>query len=78
MLAVLGDFPEEVPFSAFELNNKQSYHGLAERFPHLKEKRYIVSSDAHNLWSVSEAENTVTLEGDDKVLSLIKYLRGEG
>ena len=78
MLAVLGDFPEEVPFSAFELNDKQSYHGLAERLPHLKEKRYIVSSDAHNLWSVSEAENTVTLEGDDKVLSLIKYLRGEG
>ena len=78
MLAVLGDFPEDVPFAAFELNDKQSYHSLAERLPHLKEKRYVVSSDAHNLWSVSEAENTVTLEGDDKVLSLIKYLRGEG
>ena len=78
MLAVLGDFPEDVPFAAFELNDKQSYHRLAERLPHLKEKRYVVSSDAHNLWSVSEAENTVVLEGDDKALSLIKYLRGEG
>ncbi|MBQ6789278.1 MAG: PHP domain-containing protein [Clostridia bacterium] len=77
MLAVLGDFPEDVPFAAFELNDKQSYHSLAERLPHLKEKRYVVSSDAHNLWSVSEAENTVVLDGDDKALSLIKYLRGE-
>ncbi len=77
MLAVLGDFPEDVPFRAFELNDKQSMAALAERLPHLKEKKYVVSSDAHNLWSVSEAENVLTLEGDDKVLSLIKYLRGE-
>ncbi|MBR5633553.1 MAG: phosphoesterase, partial [Clostridia bacterium] len=77
MLAVLGDFPEDVPFTAFELNDKQSYHGLAERLSHLKEKRYVVSSDAHNLWSISEAENTVILEGEDKVQSLIDHLKHE-
>lgn len=77
ILAVLGDFPEEVPFGAFELNDKQSYHELSERLSHLKDKRYVVSSDAHNLWSMSEAENTVILEGEDKVQSLIDHLKHE-
>lgn len=82
MVAILGDVPADVPFGSFELNFKDSYGEYAERFPHLKEKNFVVSSDAHNLWSISEAENFLMI--DDEPYSsgrvaaeLIKYLRGE-
>lgn len=83
MIAVLGDFPPDVPFASFELNEGGNYTEYSEMFPHIKAKRYVVSSDAHNLWSISEAENFVTL--DDEPYSslkvareLIKYLGGNG
>lgn len=81
MIAVLGDFPSDVPFVSFELNDGKNFTEYSERFPHIKEKRYVVSSDAHNLWSISEAENFVTLDDEPysslKVASeLIKHLGG--
>lgn len=81
MIAILGDFPPDVPFSSFELNFKEAYEEYAERFPDLKNKRFVISSDAHNLWSISEAENSLELDDEPysskKVASeLIKYLRG--
>jgi len=81
MIAVLGDFPSDVPFASFELNDGGSYGEYTERFPHIKDKRYVVSSDAHNLWSISEAENFVLLDDEPysslKVADeLIKYLGG--
>lgn len=77
MIAVLGDFPSGIPYGAFELNDNASYLSYVERFPHLAERRYVVSSDAHNLWSISEPENFVELDGESKRAALIKYLRGE-
>ena len=82
MIAILGDVPADVPFGSFELNLKDSYAEYAERFPHLREKNYVVSSDAHNLWSISEAENFLVIDDEPyssaRVASeLIKYLRGE-
>ena len=76
IIAVLGDFPEDVPFAAFELNDKALLEEYRERFAHLKEKRFVVSSDAHHLWSVSEAENKLSLKGEDKAREIINYLRG--
>ena len=82
MIAILGDVPADVNFGSFELNSKNSYTEYTERFPHLLEKNYVVSSDAHNLWSISEAENFLMIDDDPyssaRVASeLIKYLRGE-
>lgn len=81
MIAVLGDFPADVPFASFELNDKASYDSYSNRFPQIKDKNYVVSSDAHNLWSISEAENCVDIDDEPysslKVASeLIKYLGG--
>ena len=82
MIAVLGDMPESPPFAAFELNDKSSFDEYARRHPALRGKRYIVSSDAHRLWELSLAENSLELDDEPyssaKVrASLIKYLRGE-
>ena len=82
LIAVLGTFPEEPVYTAFELNCADSFYEYKEKHPVIKDKRYVVSSDAHNLWSISEAENS--LELDDEPYSsakvrceLIKLLRGD-
>ena len=82
MIAVLGDLPDEPEYTAFELNDKASFGEYTSKYPKLSDKRYLVSSDAHNLWSVSAAENSLELDDEPyssaKVReSLIKYLRGD-
>ena len=81
LIAVLGDFPEEPVYSAFELNFKDSLEEHRKKYPVIHDKHFVVSSDAHNLWSISEAENF--LELDDEPYSsakvreaLIEYLKG--
>lgn len=82
LIAVLGDFPEEPLYSAFELNFKDSLEEYRSKYPVIGDKHFVVSSDAHNLWSISEAENF--LELDDEPYSsarvreaLIEYLKGK-
>lgn len=82
LIAVLGDFPEEPTYTAFELNFGNALEEYRSRFPVIGSKHFVVSSDAHNLWSISEAENSLSL--DDEPYSsakvrreLIRYLRGE-
>lgn len=82
MIAVLGDMPDSPAYASFELNDKASHDGYLERYPKLREMRYIVSSDAHYLPDISRAENFLELDDEpyssQKVRdSLIKYLRGE-
>lgn len=81
LIAVLGDFPEEPVYTAFELNFRDSLEEYKVRYPIINDKLFVVSSDAHNLWSISEAENSLTLNDEPyssaKVRSeLINYLRG--
>lgn len=62
LVAVLGTFPELPPFTAFELNDGANYDEYLRRFPELSKKRYVVSSDAHRLPSMSKGENKVLLD----------------
>lgn len=82
MVAVLGGFPEDTKFTAFELHDASSLKEYQEKYPHLKDLRYIVSSDAHELGAVSEAENSILLEDEPYSSRLVterlfQYLRGE-
>ncbi len=82
IIAVLGDIPEDVAYSAFEIHNKDLLESFKERYPRLNDMKNIVSSDSHNLFSVPEAENEIELDVDpdneDEVRrGLIRYLRGE-
>lgn len=61
LVAILGAFPPLPHFSAFELNFKSSLDEYLTRFPELCAKQLIVSSDAHELGCISEAENTIEL-----------------
>ncbi len=70
--AVLGGLPPDHPFKFCELHDKQK----AERFASVG-CEFIVSSDAHYLWDISEKENYFLLPDDDKnaVKNLFALLR---
>ncbi len=70
--AVLGGLPPEHPFKFAELCNKDK----ASRFSDIG-CDFVVSSDAHYLWDISEKDNYFLLPDDDEnaVTNLFKLLR---
>ncbi len=81
MIAVLGDVPPDVPFGAFELNDRASLESYREKYPSLRDKGFVVSSDAHNLWSISEGGNGIDIDDEPYSSALVRkklleYLRG--
>lgn len=83
IISMLGDFPPEPRFTAFELNDASSYEECLSRFPILKERElvHVAASDAHYLTDISEEGFAVEL--DDEPYSsdivrnnLIDYLLG--
>ncbi len=82
MISVLGAFPESPAYCAYELNHAASEESYKNRFPMIRNLRRVVSSDAHDLATISEATNSFCI--DDAPYSstlvaarLILYLRGE-
>ncbi len=78
MVAVLGSVPAEYGFRFAELhdrNRKSEYAALTG----MPEDRFLISSDAHVLWNIKEAEDHITLEcGSDPSevrKALFDYLR---
>jgi len=84
VLAVLGGMPEEPDFAAVEYRELSSVPACEARHPRLRNKRKIVSSDAHSLWDIAEGGWRIELPcradaGAETVRrALIHYLRGEG
>lgn len=54
MLSVLGGVPENPDFTTFELRDAGSLSRLEREHPLLRNKRTIVSSDAHRLWEIAQ------------------------
>ena len=82
MIAVLGTFPDEPRFTAYELNDASADEEYRERCPITKTLSRAVSSDAHYLWNIAEADFSIELDDEpyssDKVRnSLIDYLLGK-
>ena len=82
IVSILGTVPEFPDFPCIEFNGKEDYEKYVTDFPHISSKSHVFNSDAHNLWSISEAENYLELE-DEPYSSdfvrhkLFKALRGE-
>ena len=84
IIAMLGDFPPDPHFTAFELNDIASLERCLDDYPVLRERglTYIASSDAHYLTDI--AEEGFAVELDDEPYSsqlvrdrLIDYLLGK-
>lgn len=83
MVSVLGVFPDVPAYTAYELNQGEADAEYRARFPILQNLRRVVSSDAHDLGTLSEAEHSFLIEDEPYssalvAARLIAYLRGEG
>lgn len=58
LIAILGDYPEHMQFTAVEVKDRSKIDGIREKY-RLSEKkvgRIITNSDAHYLWDILEYE----------------------
>ncbi len=72
IVAVLGGIPEEYSFSSFELREAEMLEEMLTRFPRIRREAVLVSSDAHRLWEINEAENSISLEDEPYSSSLVR------
>ena len=63
IVAVLGTLPPTPTFTAVELHSKEKLDEYMERF-NLSDKTVVISSDAHYLTDMRDAENSVMLSAD--------------
>lgn len=80
ILAVLGFFPPEPRFTAFELRDDTSLEKVRKNNPMLNNMKFIVSSDSHNLFSISETGFRIPLDDEPYSSGLVRknligYLR---
>lgn len=76
IIAVLGTFPENSDFKAFEINNINNAPNLIEKYL-LNDKKMIVSSDAHTLTDIHDKENYIELDCNCGDSSLVRHLLTE-
>ena len=62
IVAILGVFPEFPPFTAAEVHDDKNRIPLMNEFPILKDKRIMVSSDAHYLGDLREENASIELD----------------
>lgn len=62
IVAILGNIPSEYGFRVFELRERTSTERLAQTVGVLGENNILVCSDAHHLWDISEAENSLLVD----------------
>ena len=65
IIAMLGDIPPEYGFTAMEYRDGSKRERYEARYAEAKGKSVLVSSDAHQLYKISEAENFFPFEVDE-------------
>lgn len=78
----MGTFPEDLAVNCAEFHAKENVGLYEEKYPAVKRKTHILSSDAHFLWDIRDKDAFFTL--DDEPYSskkvrheLFKILKGE-
>lgn len=79
---MLGTFPEEPAFTAYELNDAESEAEYREKFPVIKDLVHTVSSDAHYLWDIAEEGFVISIDDEPYSSALVRnrlidYLSGK-
>ncbi len=61
IISVLGTFPETPKFTCAEFHNSEKITQYTDKYT-LKDKRLVISSDAHYLWDIKERSDFLWLE----------------
>ena len=82
IISTLGAFPEDLPFTMAELHDGEKSEEYRDRYPILREKRFLIGSDAHYLWDIRDKASYFELEDEpystDFVRKqLFRFLGGE-
>jgi DNA polymerase III alpha subunit len=72
IIAILGDVPPEYGFDCLEFNNHERILEITENYPATQGKKLVVSSDAHHLWDINEADNYITIDDEPYSSSLVR------
>ena len=65
IVAILGDVPIEYNFNFVEFRDRENIPSYYEKYESLEKTGTLVCSDAHHLWDISEAGNTLELSEDE-------------
>ena len=74
IIAILGDVPEDYAFDCLEFNDSGNIERITKEYPATAEKKRVVSSDAHYLWDISEADNCVELDDEPYTIKCLWML----
>ncbi len=72
IIAILGDIPEDYGFKSVEFNDKANIDALKEKYTVAAKAVHVVSSDAHYLWDINEAENFFLLDDEPYSSALVR------
>ena len=72
IVAILGDIPHEYGFRTFELRDRTSLERLAPIVEKLNADNMLICSDAHHLWDISEAENSLLIDDEPYSSALVR------
>ena len=70
--AILGDFPPEIAFTAYELHDAANREAYEKRFPLLRNMNCICSSDAHYLEQIRDAAYSLPLDDEPYSSAMIR------
>ena len=72
IIAILGDIPSEYGFKIFEMRDRSNAERIMDTVEELNEKNILVCSDAHQLWNISEAENSFLIDDEPYSSRLVR------
>lgn len=77
IISTLGTFPDNPPFDCAEFHNSSLINDYIKNYPTLKNKKIIISSDAHYLWDINEASasevnNSILIDDNPYSSTLIR------
>ena len=72
IISVLGDIPEEYGFGCVEYNGIDRIEKIKSTYSVAKKSKHIVSSDAHHLWDINEADNFIELDDEPYSSALVR------
>jgi hypothetical protein len=81
IISILGDIPQEYGFDCLEFNKLESIEQIKQKYSVASDALHLVSSDAHHLWDINEADNFLYLDDEPYSSSLVRkrlfeYLNG--
>lgn len=71
VIAMLGDIPAEANFTAIEFRDGGKAEEYIERYS-LQDKLILCDSDAHYLWNINEAKNSLMLDDEPYSSDLVR------